>query len=81
MLRYPKHRPKKHENGILTFTSSTEGWQPCPTPEQARNRFDAFVSGWRANLPTTAVTTARLIIQGEVVEEVELRGGRAVSGK
>jgi hypothetical protein len=78
--RYPRHRPKKHENGILTFTTTTEGWQPWPTPEQARDRFDAFVRGWRSNLPGSAVTTARLIIEGEVVEEVALRGEHRLDG-
>jgi hypothetical protein len=73
---YPAKRPKKHENGILTFTQRTQGWQPWPTPEQARTRFDELVSGWRANLPPSAATTVRLIVNGEVVEEVELRGER-----
>ncbi len=71
---YPRTRPKKHENGILTFTASGEGWQTWPTPKQARSRFAEFVDGWRENLSADDVITARLVIAGEVVEEVELRG-------
>jgi hypothetical protein len=74
--QYPNRRPKKHEHGILTFTAATQSWLPLPTPEQARERFEAFVRGWRTNLPRTTQTTARLIVHGEVAAEVELQGER-----
>jgi hypothetical protein len=56
---YPRTRPKKHENGILTFTATSEGWQSWPTPEQARTRFALFIDGWKKNLSADHVTTAR----------------------
>jgi hypothetical protein len=74
--RFRSRRPKRHENGILAFTPEWEVWEPWPTPEQARARFADFIERWRVNLRLEHVVIMRLVVRGEVVEEVELRRER-----
>jgi hypothetical protein len=68
-------RPKRREHGIWMVTPRREGWQPMPTPEEARARFAELVDAWRS-LSDDYTTTARLVIAGEIVEEAELQGER-----
>ena len=71
---WPRKRFKKHETGVFIFTPVWWTWEPWPTDEQARARFAEVVSEGRQGYMEQHPTNARLIVGGETLQEVELRG-------
>lgn len=71
---YPSLSPKPHQQGVFHFTETGQWFATEPLPEMARKRFDSYLAFLESN-PPEQQTTVRLIISGEIEQQIVVGPG------